>query len=199
MKNKNYKLKMRIFSFIALSSLAVFICSGCGSNANTNDKKEEPKKEEVQTEKVDKEQIKSDLDAVYKDVSKMDEECQYISDSILTYWDVDGAWTFEGLFDKSYGTSAKQEWLTMRDNVFSYREDVEGLQTSIPNTLKSIEATDDLKEYKDAISDMFVEVNSFATIVTGYPTSYTKITYSDLISEYKTNVEKAKSNVELKK
>ena len=56
-----------------------------------------------------------------------------------------------------------------------------------------------MKEYKDAISDMFIEINSFATIVTDYPNDYTKITYSNLISEYKTNVEKAKSVIELEK
>ena len=193
-------MKKKFLSIISILSLVVSLCCmGCGNNRTSINESNEQVKETEQVADKDNDKIKSDLDSVYNDVCKMDEECQYISSCILTYWDVNGAWTFEGLFDKSYGSSAKQEWKNMRDKVFSYREDVKELQSSIPTKLKSIEETEDLKEYKDAISDMFIEINSFATIVTDYPNDYTKITYSNLISEYKTNVEKAKSVIELEK
>lgn len=188
----------KFLSLLLLLSLVASLCLGCGDNTAGN-KNTTTETQESQSENINEEEVKAQLDQVYDEISNMDQECQYMANCILTYWDTNGAWTFEGLFDESFGSYAKQEWKDMRDEVFKERADVESLQTSIPDKIKAIEVPDNLKEYKDAISDMFIEVNSFATIVTKYPSGYTKITYSSLVSDYISNFEKAKSNVDLKK
>lgn len=185
---------------VSIIGIVIMTLIGCGDTSTNNDNEVDTHlKEELEAEKDNEEVIKGKLDELYKNILDMNEKSQYIVDNVFRYWDTDGAWTFEGLFDKSYGASAKQSWKDMRDNVFLYRENIAEYQSSINKDFKAIEVTEKLEDYKKALGDLYVEVNAFATIAVEYPEGYNKISYSQMINEHKTNFEKLRSVVELNK
>lgn len=178
---------------LLVSIMTITLLIGCSASSSDNAESNSEDASNVA------EKQESQLYLIHTHLIDMNDKSMYIVSQISENWDADAQnKMWKALFDKSV-TLQNSDWKAIQEKVFDYRNDVQAYQTSIREDLKNIDVVDELADYKQALSDMYIEINAFADIACNYPSGYSKFTYLQFISDYKSEYEKLKSTAELLK
>ena len=208
MKRKN---NCKIYLAILTCCTVISISSGCGNSNNAtanNETTNNTEGESAQTTIDNRETLKQ----ITEDIDTMNTCCNEVGGIVLKYFDPDNKddmWEaimdYDTMmeFDRTRGDGSisrgeepgRSSWYWYPYTAHKDREEVNKLRSSISSSLKNITPNSDEQNYYDAVKALYLNVDSYAELTTGFPSGYSELTFSQAISEHNTEYETLMSEV----
>ena len=147
--------------------------------------------------KPDSAQIKNDLASVVLQLDAAVSDIDSQSSFLLEHWgNVD--FFAKELFIKSEWEKNQNYNSFVRsfgDTIYVWRDNVNTYMTTALEVIKTIEPTEETKEYYEAVKKYYTAVDSYRSLVENFPAGYSKITYSQAVATHKDSISTAQSEL----
>ena len=151
---------------------------------------------------------REELDLAYESIIEARECGEDLCGTICAYWNYNG---FECFFDYTEYDSMMRRYATNKNgdnprgsfygdakSTFENRDAIDKLMSIAKDILKK-DVKDEDKDYYDAIKGLYLKIDAYTGFASNFPEGYSKITYLQTYSNYKSEIESLISNVEFAK